>query len=108
MTVVVFDAVVVFAQADQVPDRGRSPLGERDDVVGFASGGAPGAAGEAAVPVAVLHEAAHRGAGPVGVGAGLDQDPGVFVEQDPGDLGVEAVQDRAHPSPAMTPMPGIR
>ena len=51
---VVFDAVVVFAQGYQVPDGGRSASGERDDVVGFAAFGASGAAGEAAVAVALF------------------------------------------------------
>gem|GEM_PF-6861300 len=57
---VVFDPVVVFAEADQVPDRGRSAAGVGDDVVGFAALGVAGAAGEAAVAVAFADEPAHR------------------------------------------------
>src|SRR5665647_3845264 len=80
--VVVFDPVVVFAQADQVPDRGGSASGERDDVVGLAPFGTSGAAGEPAVAVALSDEPAHGPVGQVLVDAGLDHDAGVFVEQD--------------------------
>ncbi|HEY8618981.1 MAG TPA: AAA family ATPase, partial [Dermatophilaceae bacterium] len=89
----VFDPVVVFAEADQVPDRGGSAAGVGGDVVGFAPVGASGAAGEAAVAVALSDESAHRPVGQVGVDAGLDHHAGAFLEQDPGDAGVEPVQD---------------
>src|SRR6185436_18022079 len=75
----VFDPVVVFAQADQVPDRGRSAAGVGGDVVGLAASGGPGAAGEAAVAVAFLDEPAHRPVGPVFLDPGLDEHPGAFV-----------------------------
>jgi hypothetical protein len=91
----VFDAVVVFAQAGQVSDRGGSAAGEWDDVVGFAPVGVPGAAGEAAVAVAGLDESAHGRVGQVGRCGGLDQHAGGFVEQDPGDAGVEAAASAA-------------
>ena len=56
---VVFDPVVVFTQGDEVPDRGGSAAGVGDDVVWFAAFGASGAAGEAAVAVALVDEGAH-------------------------------------------------
>src|SRR5450759_645529 len=90
---VVFDAVVVFAQGGEVPDGGGSAAGVRDDVVGFAPFGVAPAAGESAGAVALLDEPAHRRVGEVFLDAGLDDHPGAFVEQDPGDAGVELAQD---------------